>query len=96
MSDRVARVDLGTGPAVEVAGPAAELVALVACLALSPRTLGMLRRLVAHEAQIAPLRYARIEVDLTPTRAKLYYRRSFDQQSLGDWAQGEEETNDAA
>ena len=84
------RVELRRGLTVAVNGDAASLVTLLATAHLSQRTLAVLHRLAAHDRTLATLPYARLEVDLTPARARLYYRRVFDHVELGEGSPPEE------
>lgn len=77
MAERVVGVILPGRSCRELRGPAADLVALVATVDLSARTLRMLCQLVAHEPDLAAIVYGRVEVDLTPNRAALSERKAF-------------------
>lgn len=65
------------GRSHELAGLAAEVVACVAALELSDRTLGLLLTLALHEDWMAKIDYGRLEADLTPKRAAVYHRRTW-------------------
>ena len=84
MSDRrVAVLVYPTGQRVELDGLAASLVALVATTSLSPRSLSLLCQIVAHETTVAAIAYGMLEVDLVPTRAKIYHRAGMPRKPIG-------------
>lgn len=83
MRDRRVTVLIATGQRVELDGLAAGLVALVATSSLSPRTLGLLCQLVAHETTLAAMAYGMVEIDLTGPSARVYRRDRLPRRPIG-------------
>ena len=75
MSERVVGV-LVAGRAVEVAGPAAELVALLAATPLSARTVALLRAVVLEEERLALVDTGALTVDLGGKQIRLHLQQS--------------------
>jgi hypothetical protein len=77
VTDRGALVTLGgVGRAHRVAGVGAELVALVAAGALSPRTLRLLWALALEERRLAPIDHGSVTADLAPGDIRLSFHQT--------------------
>lgn len=59
-----------------LAGSGAELVALVAAAALSPRTLALLRAIALEEPRLAPIEFGSLTADLAPGQLRLHLHQS--------------------
>ncbi len=75
--ERGALVTLGgVGRPHRVAGVGAELVALVAAGALSPRTLRLLWALALEERRLAAIDFGSVTADLSPVDLRLSFRQT--------------------
>jgi hypothetical protein len=73
---RAVEVRVGaTGLRVPLSGLAADVVARVAALPLSDRTLGLLLTLIAHEDVLTGIGVGLLEIDLKERRTAVYHRR---------------------
>jgi len=69
-TERRVVVEIGGVPTT-LAGPAAELVALLAAAPVGPRTLRLLAALLAEEGRLAAIPQGRLVVDLGPGQFRL-------------------------
>ena len=75
MNRRVLVHVCSTNQRLEAHGLAAEVIALVALLPLSERTLDLLLKLALHQQELEGINYGMLEIDLSPKRGAVYHRR---------------------
>lgn len=76
VTDRRARVEFSGGEVVTLVDLGAELVAVVACTVLSPRTLRLLLAVALEEERLVLIEHGSVTVDLSPAQLRLHLHQS--------------------